>query len=64
MKKVKNTAAKALFAFAFVAALFSMFFVLSNTASTKSNSNDDPEVFFDDGNGRDGIFILSPIAFI
>lgn len=64
MKKFKR-ATKALFAFAFVATLFSKGSALSSIPSTTSKSTPISECIFDDGNSRDGIYILSinPIAF-
>lgn len=65
MKKFRRAAAKTLFAFAFVATLFSKGSALSRIPSTTSKSTNISEFVYDDGNSRDGIYILSinPIAF-
>lgn len=58
MKKFRRAAVIAFFAFAFVATLFSKVSTVSRKSSSSSTVTETCEFVYDDGNSRDGIYIL------
>lgn len=58
MKKFRRAATMAFFAFAFVATLFSKDSTISRMSSASSTVTETCEFVYDDGNSRDGIYIL------